>query len=237
MAPRVAVTLCDHDKRRCHVARDQYLAAIRGAGGEPIAVAPRYAAPTAFDALLLTGGDDIDPARYAEENTASTGIEAERDALELELLASALERDLPVLGICRGLQLLNVHAGGSLEQHREGHSAKYPPEGVAVPDDPAGPLAVQHRATPAAGSLLAEACGSGPFLVNSSHHQVITPDRLAPTLRPTVEVDGIVEAAELPAKRWVVAVQWHPERTAQVSPEATRIFGAFVRAAERVPAR
>lgn len=235
MGPRIAVTLCGHATRRCEVAREQYLEAIRRAGADPIAVDPTDAAPDAFDALCLTGGGDIDPVRYGADNVASTDIDEQRDALEFALLERALARDVPVLGICRGFQVLNVRFGGSLEQHHLGHSPKYPPAGASVADDPAGADAVRHVIAAEPGSKLAAACGEEPFIVNSSHHQVITPDRLAADLRATGRVGELVEALESPAHRWVVAVQWHPERTAQVSPNATRIFDAFIAAVKRTP--
>jgi putative glutamine amidotransferase len=235
VGPRIAVTLCGHATRRCDVAREQYLDAIRRAGGDPIALDPSDPLPEDFDGLCLTGGGDIDPARYGEVKTTSEDIDGARDASELGLLERALARDVPVLGICRGFQLINVRFGGSLEQHHPGHSPKYPPEGGAVSDDPAGADAVRHVVVAEAGSHLAAACGDETFTVNSSHHQVITPDRLASDLRATARVDDLVEALESPAHRWVVAVQWHPERTAQVSPAATRIFDAFIAAVQRTP--
>ncbi len=235
MGPRIAVTLCGHATRRCVVAREQYLSAIRGAGAEPIEVDPSDVMPDDFDGLCLTGGGDIDPARYGEVKTASEDIDPARDAIEFALLERALARDIPVLGICRGFQIINIHFGGSLEQHHLGHSPKYPPAGATVSDDPAGADAVQHVLTAEAGSKLAQACGDEPFNVNSSHHQVVTPDRLASELRATARVGELVEALESPEHRWVVAVQWHPERTAQVAASATRIFEAFIAAARRTP--
>jgi putative glutamine amidotransferase len=217
------------------VAREQYLAAIRGAGAEPIAVFPGDVAPEEFDGLCLTGGGDIDPERYDTDNVASTEIDVARDATELALLDRALARDLPVLGICRGFQLINIHLGGSLEQHHLGHAPKYPPEGAAVADDPAGTEAIHHVVTAEPGSKLAAACGDEAFVVNSSHHQVVTPDRLATDLLATARVGELIEALESPAHRWVVAVQWHPERVAQVGAAATRIFDAFVAAVKRTP--
>lgn len=233
--PRIAVTLSGSTSARNAVAREQYLSAIRRAGGEPIALDPGAAPNVDFDALCLTGGGDIDPIRYGDENINSKDIDATRDALELALLERALAHDLPVLGICRGFQLINVRFGGSLEQHHLGHSPKYPPDGESVQDDPAGADAVHHVVQAEPGTRLAAACGDDAFMVNSSHHQVITPDRLASELSATARVGELVEALESPSHRWVAAVQWHPERTAQVSGAATRIFDAFVAAARRAP--
>jgi putative glutamine amidotransferase len=235
MKPRIAVTLSGSASPRNAVARDQYLDAIRRAGAEPIAVKPTDVVPDEFDGLCLTGGGDIDPAHYGEANVKSDDIDGPRDALELALLEKALAQDLPVLGICRGFQLINVRFGGSLEQHHLGHSPKWPPVGTSVPDDPAGTNAVQHVVEAEPGSKLAAACGDEAFTVNSSHHQVVTPDRLAADLRATARVGELVEALESPAHRWVVAVQWHPERTAQVAAAATRIFEAFVAEVKRTP--
>jgi putative glutamine amidotransferase len=235
MGPRIAVTLCGHVARRCVVARDQYLGAIRRAGAEPIAVEPTDEVPDEFDGLCLTGGGDIDPERYGADNIASTDIDERRDAVELALLERALARDIPVLGVCRGFQLINVRFGGSLEQHHLGHSPKYPPAGTPGSDDPAGADAVRHVVTAEPGSKLAGACGDEPFIVNSSHHQVVTSDRLASELLATARVGELVEALESPAHRWVVAVQWHPERSAQVAAAATRIFDAFIAAVKRTP--
>ena len=229
------MTLCGHATSRCETARGQYLDAIRRAGAEPIAIDPSDPMPADFDGLCLTGGGDIDPARYGADNVASTDIDERRDAIEFALLERALSRDIPVLGICRGFQVINVRFGGSLEQHHPGHSPKYPPEGAAVADDPAGAEAVRHVTTAEPGSKLAAACGDEPLVVNSSHHQVITADRLGADLRGTAHVDELIEALEATAHRWVVAVQWHPERTPQVSASATRIFDAFVGAVKRTP--
>jgi putative glutamine amidotransferase len=233
--PRIALTLSGSTTKRNAVAREQYLEAIRRAGAEPIAIFPNDPLPESFDGLCLTGGGDIDPARYGADNVASTEIDEARDATELAILERALTRDVPVLGICRGFQLINVHLGGSLEQHHLGHAPKYPPEGALVADDPAGPDAVRHEVTAEPGSRLATACGDEVFVVNSSHHQVVTSDRLASELRATAHVGELVEALESPAHRWVVAVQWHPERTAQVGAAATRIFDAFVAEVKRTP--
>lgn len=224
-APRVVATFCGHDRDKCVRAREHYLAALRGAGLDVIALDPHDDAPDEFDALCLTGGGDIEPSRYGEPAAPQTeDVDPARDECELRLLRTALDRDLPVLGICRGFQLINVAKGGKLIQHVEGHSRSL------------GALQ-SHEAVPAAGSLLAGATSARAHVINSSHHQAVTDDLLAPGLVPTVRIDGLVEAFEDPAHRWVVAVQWHPERFAEVSAEATHIFRAFADAAARQPAR
>jgi putative glutamine amidotransferase len=225
VGPRIVATLCGHDREKCVRARAQYLAALRGAGCEVIALDPNDDVPEDFDGLCLTGGGDIEPSRYGELAAPETDdVDPARDELELRVLGTALSRDLPVLGICRGFQVINVAKGGKLVQHVEGHSRTL------------GALH-SHEAVPTSGSLLAGATSDRAHVVNSSHHQAVTDELLAPGLVPTVRIDGFVEALEDPTHRWVVAVQWHPERSAEVSAEATRIFRAFADAAARQPAR
>lgn len=223
MTSRIAITLCGHTRPACEHARAQYAEAIVRAGGEPVLLDPGSEPPASFDGLLLSGGGDVDPARYGAANAGSTEIDAVRDELELALLGRALAADLPVLGVCRGHQLINVAFGGSLRQHRTGHSVRY---GAVVP----------HQVAPQPGSLLAAACGTAPHLVNSSHHQAVTDADTAPGIRAVARVDGLVEALESPTHRFVVGVQWHPERTAEVDARATRIFAAFVAASRPVAA-
>jgi putative glutamine amidotransferase len=225
VGPRVVATFCGHDREKCVRARTQYLAALQGAGFEIVALDPNDEVPEDFDALCLTGGGDIEPSRYGEPRAPETeDVDPARDELEIRVLGTALSRDLPVLGICRGFQVINVARGGTLVQHVDGHSRSL------------GALH-SHEAVPAAGSLLAGATSARAHVVNSSHHQAVTESILAPGLVPTVRIDGLVEAFEDPSHRWVVAVQWHPERSAEVSAEATGIFRAFAAAASRQPSR
>ena len=114
---------------------------------------------------------------------------------------------------------MNVALGGSLVQHRAGHSDEH------------GPL-VPHLVTAAPDSLLAQASGAAPHQVNSYHHQVVTDATLAPGLRATARIDGLVEAFEevdAQTRPWLVGVQWHPERS-DVGPEAKGVFRAFAAA-------
>jgi putative glutamine amidotransferase len=176
-----------------------------------------------LDALVLAGGSDIDPGSYgARPHPETHGSHPERDRFELGLAHRALERDMPLLGICRGMELLNVALGGTLTQHIERLDV--------------------HRHTPGAfcdhavrlepGSLAARAVGAERTEVKSHHHQAV--DQLGEGLSVSgwSEQDELVEAIELPDRRFALGVLWHPEED-----EQSRVVGALVDAArERVTA-
>lgn len=187
-----------------------YRRAVEAAGGRAVFGRETGDRALAWDALLLPGGGDLEPWRYGRENTASRGLEPERDRAELELLAEFTAGGRPVLGICRGLQTVNVFFGGTLVQDIPGHGAV----------DGADRL---HRVRTAP-SPLRPLCG-GSALVNSAHHQAA--DRLGSGLRAVQWAeDGVVEALchhSLP----VWAVQWHPERL-EASGAGRRLLGAFL---------
>lgn len=170
-----------------------------------------------LDGLLLAGGADIDPQRYGSPVHPRTVTRADRDAGELALLDAALRADLPVLGVCRGMQLLAVAAGGSLHQHLPevcGHERHQPAPGRYG----------DHPVTVVEGSTLHAILGPAAH-VNSHHHQaVVDPGTLTVTARAD---DGVIEAVEDPARRFVLGVQWHPEELADL-----RLFEAFVDAAK-----
>ncbi|MYI82332.1 MAG: gamma-glutamyl-gamma-aminobutyrate hydrolase family protein [Chloroflexi bacterium] len=179
-----------------------------------------------YDGLVISGGVDIDPACYGEAPSSYVSdTNAARDEFETALLQDALDRDLPVLGVCRGHQLLNVAHGGSLLQHiaeREPHRARSGEDGAIDSG--------WHEVALAQGSLLAGLFDVPSLRVNSRHHQAVTLDRLAPGLRVAATTpDGVVEALERPDRRWVVSVQWHPERKEDGASQRP-IFEAFVEA-------
>jgi putative glutamine amidotransferase len=178
-----------------------YAEAVSAAGGLPVHL-PQHVDPAEYagrlDGLLLSGGADVDPARYDAAASADTGpVEPGRDDAELGLVELAVAEDLPVLGICRGLQLLNVWAGGTLHQHVPSH-ARY--------DVPAGECSDEVEVDPT--SRIGLMYGRSTR-VNSLHHQTV--DRVADGWVVTARsADGTVEAIEWPGHD-VIAVQWHPE--------------------------
>lgn len=188
--------------------RGSYRNALGQAGIEPVENVTNL---SGLDGLLLAGGTDVDPALYGAAREAETDEpDRVRDGLEGALLDEAIERDLPVLGICRGLQFLNVHLGGTLRQHIAGH--KYPK------------VREVHSIAIAPASRLEAILETREYVVNSRHHQGA--DRVGTGLTVTATApDGVVEALELPGKRFVLAVQWHPEARTD-GPDA-RLFEAF----------
>jgi len=198
-----------------------YYDALQAAGAEYVIVEAAELPPEAAG-LLLTGGVDVDPKRYGERRSPKTDRpNKERDEHEMGLLRQALERDLPILCICRAHQLLNVAMGGSLLQNIEGDGHRWHDDGESG----------WHEVSVDGGSRLAALYGASAVMkVNSRHHQGVTPDRLAPSLAPLAcSPDGFVEAVESREQRWLLGVQWHPERP-EMHPAAAPLFAAFVEA-------
>jgi len=203
-----------------------YARAVLDAGGLPVHI-PQDADPVRYlerlDALLLSGGGDVEPARYGVARQPETHPpERRRDDLELALADGAMSRGLPVLGICRGLQLLNVAGGGTLNQHVPGH-ARYDVPG----DVPTDSIDIE------AGTLAHELYGSA-HKINSLHHQTV--DQVADGwIVAARSADGTIEVIELPG-RPAIGVQWHPELMATRSSDP--LFAWLVaRASEHRAAR
>ena len=179
------------------------------------------------DGLLFTGGQDVSPALYGETPKPTCGeVYPARDRMEQALLHLALERDLPVLGICRGIQFLNAVLGGTLYQDLPTEHPSQTQHHMTPPYDRA-----VHTVTLQPGTPLAELLGTEHIGVNSYHHQAVK--TLAPCLTEMAwSEDGLIEAVCLPEKRFVWAVQWHPEFSFRVNEDSRKIFGAFVAAAK-----
>jgi len=184
-----------------------YVDAVERAGGRPVLIPPSENGVEetldALDAIVFSGGADVDPASYgADPHPETDAPQARRDAGEMALLAAALERDMPTLAICRGFQLLNVARGGDLVQHL--------PEAVGHEDHRQVPGAFsEHPVEVKEGSRLASIVGGAPA-VTSHHHQSV--GRIGEGLVETAWAgDGTIEGFEDPSRRFAVGVQWHPE--------------------------
>ncbi len=210
-----------------------YMNGIREAGAIPV-ILPLASEPKdalavfeQCDGLLMTGGHDVSPSLYQEQRGMNCGASCEeRDLLETALYTNALEQDKPVLGICRGIQLINVLQGGTLYQdlpteYASGieHHMKPPYTNVA------------HFVELTEGTPLYELLSTKRLGVNSYHHQAVK------TLGSDLETmakseDGLVEAVRHGKKKFVWAVQWHPEFDFHVNESSRKIFKAFVAACE-----
>jgi putative glutamine amidotransferase len=206
-----------------------YLDAVRSAGGMPVILAPVASESietliARLDAVVLSGGPDLHPSAYGVLPHPELGpTEPELDRFELELARAAVARGLPVLGICRGMQVLNVALGGSLHQHLPDLEGQVNHRQDRTSGDPS------HRVTLARDSRLTKVIGRRYVEVNSFHHQA--PHALGRGLAVAGRApDGVVEAVEVPGRRFTFGVQWHAECLVD-RPEHLALFRGLVRAA------
>jgi len=217
-APLIAVTGGD---RSGHAPRRLVTLALWLAGARTVSVTPeRPRLDGEPDAVVITGGHDVDPVLYAAAPEVQPRYDRERDRLESDVIDRALALGLPLLGICRGAQLLNVRLGGSLYQElrsRRVHTSNrwtiFPLKTLCV----------------AAGSRLAALLGTRKTRINSLHNQGI--DRLGAGLQVVGrDLDDIVQAIEEPSHPFLLGVQWHPEFLLY-KPSQLRLFRALADAA------
>ncbi len=184
------------------------------------------------DGLVLSGGPDVDPARYDAEHQRALCqvIDAERDERELALIERARDLRLPVLGICRGAQILNVAYGGTLYADLPTQRPSSTEHRQLAGADVMHPVEVEP------GSIIRRICRTMDGHVNSAHHQGV--EHLAPLFTPSVlSPDGVIEAFEwgdatLGGKPFLLAVQWHPERLDPANPFSLAIAQHFIHEAE-----
>ena len=205
-----------------------YLDGIKAAGGLPVVLPLEVSEEdvdqivNTCDGFLFTGGQDVSPSLYGMEDATGTIVSSpERDQLETMLLSKALLADKPILGICRGLQFINAFMGGTLWQdlpsqhpseivHRQGKPYDVPTHQVTLSGD------------------LQTLLGKDILEVNTLHHQAVK--ELGNGLTPmAVAPDGLIEAVQMPGKRFVWAVQWHPEYLFRTDKDSLAIFACFVK--------
>lgn len=214
-------------QQHADVLPSQYAASVEATGAVPLLLPPvgqvgaADAVVARLDALVISGGADIDPARYgADPHPRTAGWREDRDAWEVALLDAAEAIGLPVLGICRGMQLMAVHAGGHLHQHT--------PDVVDHDEhSPGGDEFGEIEVTTVPGSRVAALVGER-LTVSCHHHQSVLEH---PGYHAAAHAaDGTVEAIESADDRFWVAVQWHPETAADVGLLAGLVRAAAVHA-------
>ncbi|TFG66636.1 MAG: gamma-glutamyl-gamma-aminobutyrate hydrolase family protein [Gemmatimonadales bacterium] len=212
-----------------------YFLGLRVSGLLPLIISPldddatRDRMMAAASALVLSGGEDVDPSLYGEEMNGSRGINRDRDAMEQDLLVRALDQEIPVLAICRGMQMLNVTLGGTLYQDLATDFGDSIDHHRWREFD-----ASIHTVRVEGEELLENICDTGQTEQNSAHHQGVK--HLASDLTPVGWApDGLIEAVEYrrPGTAWTTGVQWHPERRIDrdcgVNRRLFELFGDAVR--------
>ena len=233
LTPTPELKQMEHGTFRLHTLNQDYSQAVIAAGGIPVMLPSNNpdidSLLDRLDAVIITGGGDIDPEQFGQQHHEKTNeIDAERDAFELAIVHRAIERDMPLLGICRGLQMLNVALGGTLHQdiadlveNAQQHKQQ---------DEKIGPNDVSQTVTLSDGDHpLRSVATDATIEVNSFHHQCI--GELAPSLKVMARTeDDVIEAVYNPNMTFGMAVQWHPELLAHKHDEHAAIFRALIQA-------
>ena len=227
-SPIIGVTpLWDVERKSVWMLPD-YLDGIKAAGGVPVVLPIEMSEADAdrivetCDGFMFTGGQDVAPELYGTKDATGTVVPSpERDKLETLLLSKALQADKAILGICRGLQFINAFLGGTLWQDLP---SQHPSDIVHRQDKPY--VNPTHKVS--LSGDLRTLLGKDTLEVNTLHHQAIKD--LGKDLIPLAESpDGLIEAVKMEGKRFVCAVQWHPEYMFKTDGDSLRVFSWFVR--------
>jgi putative glutamine amidotransferase len=228
--PLIGITLDQHDDPNNYESPFSYAKAVELAGGLPLLIPyqtdlsliPQFV--DAFDGILFSGGNDLDPAAYGQAwHAEAQRIDPARQAFEMALLAEVERRRLPALGVCLGSQLMNVYRGGTLHQFLPDLDRAQSLEHRRVSDE-----LTRHSVNLDPQSHIGKAIGKPSISVNTYHKQAV--DRIGRGLKVIATApDGVIEGFEDPSFPLFAAVQWHPERLAD-EPEHLAPFKLLVEA-------
>jgi putative glutamine amidotransferase len=229
--PMIGVVPLYDEKKESYWMLPGYMKGIEVVGGIPVMLPLSTDKETiltlaeTFDGFLFTGGHDVDPNLYGERAEAVCGRPCEeRDLMEAILFERAVALDKPILGICRGIQLFNALLGGTLYQDlpSQFHGEKQIVHKQNPPYDQPVHMVTIEKDSPLFTILKEEL-----VMVNSYHHQGIK-DLAEPLACAATAEDGLIEAVTMPGKRFVLAVQWHPEFLFKKDDKNLELFEAFV---------
>jgi len=215
---------------------EPYVRAVQAAGGLPVVIPPVLKENELrelfmrLDGLLLSGGNDVDPAIFGQtRHPATRGVSDERDRAELALVRWALAEDKPMLAICRGIQVMNVATGGTLVQDIP---AQIPDAAAHSFSDDTPRDYIAHTIAVEADTRLAHILGKTTVTTNSWHHQACKAPGQG-IVYTAWAPDGVVEGAEAPGHRFAIGVQWHPEEMFHTRTDMLALFRALVEASEK----
>ena len=220
--------------RDCYDIYAPYVDVIAGSGGVPLPIPPLENSQLLekyldrLNGFVFTGGEDYPPEFYGEKpQPGLTLAHPRRVRADIHLARQVIASKIPVLGICGGLQLINIALGGKLIQHLnpvENHKA------ISYTKD------ASHTVTLVGGTALSDIFRATQMVVNSAHHQAVHPHHIGAGLRvAALAADGVIEALEAVGKRFLLGVQWHPERLAGDG-KRRRLFDFFIGACRADPA-
>lgn len=224
MKPRIGINLNYSKDKAVYSLDPAYVEAVKAGGGVPVLLpfvsgqAEAKELLSSVHGVVFTGGADINPCKWGEKQHDKTELLwPERERSDELLMRAAIDRDLPTLCICCGFQELNVLFGGSLHQHIPDHPG--------IVEAHTGSRGLYHEVDLLDGKIR-ELVGAAKTKVNSYHHQAV--NKVGKGLLVTAKSeDGFIEGLEVPNKRFVLGVQWHPERMLN-DPRQIRLFEALV---------
>ena len=230
--PLIGITTAGRTKQDELTLPNEYVEAVVNAGGIPYLLPPTQLSGrdtlAQLHGVIISGGGDIDPSCYGgQAHETLYNIDKQRDASDLAIARYAIQSGLPTLGICRGAQVINIAEGGTLYEHLpdvvgEVVLHRLPPREPAL-----------HHIRVETHSRLATVLGTLSFDASSWHHQGIR--TLATSCQATAYApDKVIEAFEMSAHPWLIAVQWHPEHTAKEDPIQQRLFNEFIKACKEI---
>ena len=234
LKPLIGLTASLDDSGKSYHIYKTYMDSVARAGGIPVMLGmirdeKDLAKVTAcFDGFLFVGGPDVLPQNYGQETMLACGeVSPDRDAAEIALYHAVIAADKPIFGICRGIQLMNVAAGGTLYQDIQTQVKAE----VPLQHNQCTPSYIAtQKITVVPDTLLADILGGKPSVFMNSHHHQAVRDIAPGYKRCAFTSDNVTEGIYMPNRRFVLGVQWHPERLSAESDDAAALFRAFVSA-------